>query len=100
MSIRSYLLLVAVLAGFVGAVYVSHLRRIVADQYAKIEQLEATEVALRAAQKALEETVARRAETQTQINTIKEEVTRAPDAALPAPIERAFDGLRRLQARP
>jgi predicted Holliday junction resolvase-like endonuclease len=83
-----------------GWFYVNHLRSTVHSQAAQIETLEARERSLMAAQKALEETAAKREETRSEMEAIQREITSAPtDAPVADPIARALDGLRQHQER-
>ncbi len=98
-TLQLYAIIALLLVAIGGSIYTNHLRSKVASQEARIIDLEATEKSLREAQAILEKTAAAREQTRTKIEVIKRDVQSAEDADLPAPIERAFDGLRNLQAR-
>lgn len=98
-SIQLYAIIALLLIVLGGGFYTNHLRNKVQNQSVEITELKATEASLRKAQLVLEATIASRDQTRTKIEVIKRDVQNAQDADLPAPIERAFDGLRNLQAR-
>lgn len=97
-SIKLYIALALLAATLVGGLYVHHLRSTVATQAARIENLQATVEAHERALKAVEETNAKRGETQAALEATRKEIESAPEAPDPPAIERALDGLRKHQS--
>ncbi|WP_448955719.1 hypothetical protein [Labrys neptuniae] len=90
-------LALAVMVAATG-LYIKHLRTKVSDQAVKIERLESEAKLHTLAMKVLENTVLARQKAAEEVEVIKREVINEPDTGSnPAPIERALDGLRKLQ---
>lgn len=96
---KLYIYAAVLLLFLAGGVTITALQLKVNRQTAQISQLKDTEKKLRAAQAVLEETHAKREVVIRKTEAIKREIQSVEDAPLPAPIERALDGLRSLQDR-
>jgi len=99
MNAKLYAIIGLLLILIGGGLYANHLRSKVASQATRITDLEATEKGLRDGQKAVEDTAAKRIEATKAMGDIKRDIAVEEDAPLPAPIERALDGLREHQKR-
>lgn len=93
-SIKLYLIAGVFALALTAGWYVEHLRSSLADARREVARLESVEKNLREGLQAVEENAKAAIERQRELQSTHKEIERAQEAPVPAPVERALDGLR------